>query len=75
MKHKIDLGRDGNPEGTPPSVWIIIEDGKLHIQVEVIVKHGMTLMRLILKSYTKIFLPQIIGHSAPSLARGYSKRI
>jgi len=34
MKHKIDLGRDGNPEGTPPSVWIILEDGKLRIQVE-----------------------------------------
>jgi len=34
MKHTIPLGRDGNPDDTPPSVWIIIEDDKLHIEVE-----------------------------------------
>ena len=34
MKHTIYLGRDGNPDDTPASVWIIIEDDKLHIEVE-----------------------------------------
>ncbi|MDR0718107.1 MAG: hypothetical protein LBF78_00610 [Treponema sp.] len=34
MKFKIDLGRDGDPNGDPASVWIILENGTLHIEVE-----------------------------------------
>ena len=34
MGHTINLGRDGNPNGTPASVWIIIENDNLHIEVE-----------------------------------------
>jgi hypothetical protein len=31
---KIHLGRDGDPNGKPASVWIILENDKLHIEVE-----------------------------------------
>ena len=34
MKHIIYLGRDGNPEGSPASVWVKLEDNKLHIEAE-----------------------------------------
>jgi hypothetical protein len=31
---RIDLGRDGDPNGKSASVWIILENGTLHIEVE-----------------------------------------
>jgi len=33
-KITIDLGRDGDPDGTPASVWINITDGAFRMEVE-----------------------------------------
>jgi hypothetical protein len=34
----ISLGRDGNPQGQPPSAWVIIQNDEMHFEVQR--KHG-----------------------------------